>query len=46
MSDSLGLGVTWRESMWAVIITFPTRCDSVLLGVSQRGRYHYISDSL
>ena len=35
MSDSLGLGVTWCESMWDVIITFPTRCVSVLLGVTR-----------
>ena len=35
ISDLLGLGVTWCESIWDVIITFPTRCDSVLLGVTR-----------
>ena len=44
MSDSLGLGVTWCESMWDVIITFLTRCESVVR--VNVGRYHYMSDSL
>ena len=34
MSDSMGPGVIWCESLWDVIITFPTRCVSVLLGVT------------